>query len=598
MGVLIMFLLLALALIAGPIVASVLNHPLGGLTAAIMSGSGIVLAVLSGILIIITRLYVKTKANEALVKTGMGGMRVVKDGGAIIIPVIHELVTVLMNTIRLEMTRQGADALITADKLRADISAQFFVKVQPQDDDIMAAARSFGNKLHDPRAIAELVEDKLISALRTIAAKKTLEELNSDRDTFVAEVTKIVTDDLKHNGLTLESVTISKLDQTDPAALHANNIFNAQGLATAEKIVQEKATERNQLIRTGEQTRKAQDVETQKKMLDLEREQAQAQAERDAKISIAQAEQHQASESKKIETDQAIALRNIDKVKAAEVATREQQQAVEVAERAKLAAIADAEAKKAKSIQIQADAEALAEKARQGVTTVTVVAEAEREQQKKVIGAKAVAETSFVTAQRQADAGAYATQKDAEGRKAAAEADAEAITRKAKANSDAATLEAAGEKAKAMVPVDVKRAEVEVDKLRVDVHQRDIEVLQQELEAREKHGATAQQFELAKLEISKSAEVKIATAQATATLVGKIEGKIFGTPENVASMVQSFMGGMGLSSSAEGFLNGAGPATQAATAQALTSLTQVVEGLAKRLGGDTKSADDKSAPTG
>jgi uncharacterized membrane protein YqiK len=589
MGVLILFLVLAIALIAGPIAASIIHYPLSGLTSVIMSGSGIGLAVISGILIIITRLYVKTKANEALVKTGMGGMRVVKDGGAIIIPVIHELVIVRLNTIKLEMTRQGADALITSDKLRADVSAQFYVKVQPNDEDIQAAARTFGNNIHDAAEVAKLVEDKLISALRTIAAKKTLEELNSDRDTFVAEVTKVVTSDLKHNGLTLESVTISRLDQTDPAQLHANNVFNAQGLTAIEEIVQKKQTERNQLIRTGEQTRAEQDVQTKKKLLDFEREQAEAQAKKDAQILIAQAEQHQSSEQKRIEAEQVIALRNVDKTKATEVATRAQQQAVEVADREKQAAVADAEAKLAKAAQAKAVAEALAETARQSITTVQTVATADREQQKKVIEAKATAETTYVTTQRAADGDAYALKANAEGRKAAAEADALAITTKAQAESDAAKRRAEGAQAEQMVPITVKKAEV-------DVEQRRVEVLQQELKAREDHGATAQEFEVAKLRVSKEAEVRIEAARATATLVGKIEGKVFGTHEDVARMVHSFMSGMGISNTAEGFLGGAGPATQTATAGAISALTDMVKGLADRLGGNAKDAGSSSTP--
>ena len=594
MGVLIMFLVFAAALIVGPIAASQVNHPLPGLTSAIMTVAGIGLAVVTGILIIITRLYVKTKADEALVRTGMSGMKVILSGGCIVIPVIHEIKRVPLDSLRLLMSRVDKDALITADKLRADIEAQFYVRVQPKIEDIQAAARSLGDKLQDSRKVAELVEDKLISVLRTIAATKTLEELNSDRNTFVAEVMKIVASDLMHNGLTLESVTISRLDQTDPKSLRDENIFDAQGRATIAKIVQEKKTECNKLVQEGEKARIEQNVTTKKATLELERAQAEAVATQAAQISVVQAAKTQEAAQRKLEAEQAVALTTVAKEKATEVAMRDKEQAIEVASRTKESAIAAAEAERAKAEQLRAQAQAEAEKAKQSVTTVTVVAEAEREQQKQVIGAKAKADSEFVTAQRKADAGAYAVQKEADGRKLAAEADAEAITRKAKAQSDAAALEAAGEKAKAMVPVDVKRAEVEVDKARVDVQQRGIEVLQQELEAREKHGATAQEFEIMKLRVVKEAEVRIATAQATATLVGRIEGKIFGTPETVSSMVQSFMNGMGVSSTAEGFLSGAGPATQAATASAVNTLTQLVEGLTKRLGGEAvPPASDK-----
>ncbi|HTK04174.1 MAG TPA: hypothetical protein VL500_01190, partial [Candidatus Eisenbacteria bacterium] len=101
MGAIVLLFAFAVALIAGPIAASVTGHPLGTLTTALMTGSGIALAVLSGTLMIITRLYVKTKASEAFVRTGMGGMRVIKDGGSIVIPVIHQIVKISLRTLRL-----------------------------------------------------------------------------------------------------------------------------------------------------------------------------------------------------------------------------------------------------------------------------------------------------------------------------------------------------------------------------------------------------------------------------------------------------------------------------------------------------------------
>ncbi|HJV33218.1 MAG TPA: SPFH domain-containing protein, partial [Patescibacteria group bacterium] len=213
MFALVFVLLFAIGLIAGPIVSSSLGHDLGAATSAVMVISGIALAIVSGVLMIVAKLYQKTRANEALVRTGMGGMKVIKDGGSIVIPVVHQLVRVPLESIRLEMERKGADGLITGDKLRADIKAEFFVRVMAIDDDIMNASRSLGDKLQNAAQVRSLVEDKLVSALRNAAAKKSLEELNSNRDGFMEEVVKIVTGDLKHNGLTLESVTISKLDQ-------------------------------------------------------------------------------------------------------------------------------------------------------------------------------------------------------------------------------------------------------------------------------------------------------------------------------------------------------------------------------------------------
>ncbi len=584
----VILIIFGLVMLIGPVAANAANHSLGALPTTILMVCGIAVTVVASIILTITKLYKKTTASEAFVRTGMGGIKVIMDGGCLVVPVIHQVVSISLKTLRLPVGREGKDALITKDKLRADVQAEFFVRVMPDSDSIQAAARSFGGVMEYARdngrnglgksPVETLVEDKLISALRTVAATKTLEELNSERDAFVKEVTGIVSPDLKHNGLTLEVATISKLDQTEKSQLRADNIFDAQGLATIAAIVQKKKTEVNTLEKEGDQARASQDVATRKAILLLDQERATAEQGQAAQIAIITAQKRQEAEQKRLETEQAIAIKGVEKDKATQVAEQQKLEAIEVATREKLSAIAEAEAKKARSVQTQAEAEAKAEKARQDVTTVTVVAEADREQQKQVIAAKGAADSQYVTKQRAADAEAYTLKANAEGRKAASEADALAITTKADADSSAAKKRAEGLQAEQMVPITVKKAEV-------DVEQRRVEVLQNELEAREKHGSAAQEFELAKLRVSKEAEVRIESARATATLVSKITGTVVGTHEDVANLLGALKNGMGIANNAEGFLDAAGPQTQAAAMTALSTLTGLVQGLSQRLGG-------------
>jgi len=61
---------------------------------------------------------------------------VVKDGGAVVLPVFHEVITVNMNTLKLEVMRNKAESLITKDRMRVDIVAAFFVRVIPSQDGI------------------------------------------------------------------------------------------------------------------------------------------------------------------------------------------------------------------------------------------------------------------------------------------------------------------------------------------------------------------------------------------------------------------------------------------------------------------------------
>jgi flotillin len=585
---LVLVLLFGLGLVATPLVSGGLDHPLGGAAAALLTASGIVLILVSGVLLVITRLYVKTKASEAFVRTGMGGMKVIQDGGALVIPVVHQIVRVSLETLRLDVGREGPDALITSDKLRADVRAEFYVRVQPDEESIRNAARSLGDRMGDGNAVRALVEDKLVSALRTVAATKNLEELNIERDRFMEQVMQIVTPDLAHNGLTLETATISKLDQTDPRLLKSDNIFDAQGLRTIAQITQEQLTRRNELERAGEQARKLQDVETRKRVLTLEQAEAEAQAAQTSFVATVQAEKEREAQEKMIAAARAVELAAVEKAMAIEVATREQQQAIDVAERRRQEAIATAESDRARAEASLAQAEAAREQARQAVRTVEVEAEAIRNKTQQVTAAQAEAERRFVEVQRSADAEAYRVQKEAEARKLAADAEAEAIRKQADAQSDAAKARAEGERALAMIPVDVEREKVGVERQRVE------DVLQRELEAREAHGKAAQDFELAQLRITKEADIRIEAARATATLLGQVKASVFGTPEDVARMTDTFMRGMGLSTAVEGFLEGAGPQTTTAAASVAASLNGVLGALAERTkNGAAQSSNDK-----
>ena len=214
---------------------------------AVLVTMGLLLLFMVAVIAIVTRLYRKASANMAYVKTGMGGAKVIQDRGALIIPVVHQVIPVSLETMRLNVERRGTHALITKDNLRVDLSAEFYIKVQANADDILQAARSLGGRNVQPDAVSELVQEKLVSALRTVAATKDLVELHSKRDEFASAVQQIVTHDLASNGLTLESVTISALDQTDPSQLQERNVFDAQGLRKIAQITQQAKVERNEI---------------------------------------------------------------------------------------------------------------------------------------------------------------------------------------------------------------------------------------------------------------------------------------------------------------------------------------------------------------
>ena len=96
--------------------------------------AGIGLIALLTIGIIFSRLYKRSTKETSFVRTGLGGQKVIMDGGAILLPVFHERVLVNMNTLKLEVVRRERESLITKDRMRVDVTAAFFVRVKQTED--------------------------------------------------------------------------------------------------------------------------------------------------------------------------------------------------------------------------------------------------------------------------------------------------------------------------------------------------------------------------------------------------------------------------------------------------------------------------------
>ncbi|MDP2219170.1 MAG: flotillin family protein, partial [Hydrogenophaga sp.] len=80
--------------------------------------------------LIFARLYHRATKETAFVRTGLGGQKVVMDGGAIVLPIFHETIPVNMNTLKLEVSRREEQSLIALDRMRVDVAAAFFVRVR------------------------------------------------------------------------------------------------------------------------------------------------------------------------------------------------------------------------------------------------------------------------------------------------------------------------------------------------------------------------------------------------------------------------------------------------------------------------------------
>ena len=153
--------------------------------------------------VIITRLYKRASKQIGFVRTGFGGEKVVMNGGALVLPVLHETMPVNMNTVRLAVERKNSDALITLDRLRIDVKAEFYVRVRPDSAAIAMAAQTLGARTMQPEALKDLVEGKFVDALRSVAAGMTMNQLHEQRADFVQKVQQVSSSDLAMNGLEL-----------------------------------------------------------------------------------------------------------------------------------------------------------------------------------------------------------------------------------------------------------------------------------------------------------------------------------------------------------------------------------------------------------
>ncbi|EFJ4440860.1 flotillin family protein [Escherichia coli] len=290
--------------------------------------------------IIFARLYRRASAEQAFVRTGLGGQKVVMSGGAIVMPIFHEIIPINMNTLKLEVSRSTIDSLITKDRMRVDVVVAFFVRVKPSVEGIATAAQTLGQRTLSPEDLRMLVEDKFVDALRATAAQMTMHELQDTRENFVQGVQNTVAEDLSKNGLELESVSLTNFNQTSKEHFNPNNAFDAEGLTKLTQETERRRRERNEVehdveVAVREKNRDALsrklEIEQQEAFMTLEQEQ-QSQAEARANLALAEAVSAQQNVETTRQTAEADRAKQVALIAAAQDA---ETKAVELTVRAK-----------------------------------------------------------------------------------------------------------------------------------------------------------------------------------------------------------------------------------------------------------------------
>src|SRR5689334_10231628 len=407
---------------------------------------GVIVIIVIGI--IFTMLYRRSTRDEAFVRTGLGGKKVVLDGGAVVLPVFHSIARVNLKTLRLQVERSKKDSLITKDRMRVDIDAEFYVRVRPDIDSIALAAQTLGALTNNAEALRDQVEAKFVDGLRSVAATMELLDLQEKRSDFVKHVQAAVEADVQSNGLELESVSLTKLDQTDISFFNAENFFDAEGLTLLKTVTETRRRDRNAIVRDNEVAIAQKDLEARQLTLTIERtkKEAELSQERDianktastrAEVASATQTAWQTEENARIEAQQKIAQREAESLKVRETAAIESSLAInrrktdadreiQLATQDNEIQVAGKSKETSEARAIAKQAEALAVAAEEKVTTARAIEIADRERQTAVMAARKEAEQRSTGITVAAEAEKRAAVDRGEAAKTLAEAEAEA----------------------------------------------------------------------------------------------------------------------------------------------------------------------------
>ncbi len=270
------------------------------------------------------------KADVALVRTGGAREKIRITGGLWVNTIIHEIKEISLNTMRIEVIREGPEALITYDFNRGDVEVVFYLKVEPEETAILRAAQALGDKSMTPETVRELIEPKLEGALRSVAAESDIQDLLQKRQEFADKVQSACGEDLEiQNGLTLETVSIIRVDQTPVETLDAENRFDAVGIREITEITAEQEREKERIVQEKEVAIVQIEVDARIQKLEAEQQQAWAESDQQKNIAIYAAEREAETLKFQFEMEQGVQEREYEMKQEVERARIRQEQVIQ-----------------------------------------------------------------------------------------------------------------------------------------------------------------------------------------------------------------------------------------------------------------------------
>jgi len=397
-------------------------------------------------------LYRHSSKDISFVRTGFRGEKVVMGGGALVLPIVHDLTEVNMNTLRLAVYRAREKSLITKDRMRIELDVEFYVRVMPTEEAVATAARTLGNRTMNPESLRDLIQGRFVDAMGAVAASLAMEEIHENRSTFIKAIRAEVADSLTMNGLELETVSLTSLDQTDIKLFNPSNAFDAEGLTRLTEEIEKRKKKRNDIEQDTMIAVRKKNLEAEKIALDIQRESeyarlaedsevamrraaqkaevAQMNAVKEREIEITRLAEREEVERRRIQMEQELEAEGIRRKEALEL--EDQQREIAISNKAGERSEAQAQAEAARTKRIEAQEKSLPVRdteiasRRKLVELIAAAQEAEREA--IVVKTKAQAEKAAAQDRAEADRIAVAALQErfaveAEGKRALNEAE-------------------------------------------------------------------------------------------------------------------------------------------------------------------------------
>lgn len=375
-------------------------------------GGAIALILLLGV--VISLLYKRSTKDLAYVRTGYGGEKIILNNGAFVLPILHKVTPVSLSTKCIEVQQTEENALITKDCLRADVIVNFYIKVAVDESTISTVSETLGPQTLDVSKLKQIFRGILVDAMRSAATEFTLEEIQQNQRSYIAQVEKLAAECLTKNGLSLETVSLTSIDQSDKSYFNPDNLFDAEGLTKLTGVTAAETKHCKELEHQLTIEVKQKELECERMIEEMEMQKISQKLVNQREVAQLQAQQEidkaKATEKQKLESEQAkiLTAQNIELAK--------QQMEIKTAEKAKEQAKRHVEASAAKAEIARAEEE---------VVTARELAIAERQKQIDLVEASTQAERKTLTIKANAAAERAAAVDLAEASRIRAQANAE-----------------------------------------------------------------------------------------------------------------------------------------------------------------------------